>query len=71
MVHPGSWVKLRDEVNVAVRLGLAACDRAEQREGAQARLPQLCLVRARNVAITRSAVCMANIVAREKGWKIL
>ena len=41
----GQRVKFRGKVNVAVRLGLAACDPAEQREGAQARLAQLCLVR--------------------------
>ena len=65
-VHPSSRVKFRGKVNVAVRLGLAARDRAEQRKGTQARLPQLRLVRARNVAITRSAVCMTKIVAREE-----
>ena len=42
----GSRIEFRGKVNIAVALGFATRDRAEQRNGLQARSPQLRLVRA-------------------------
>src|SRR5690242_19947410 len=43
-IHLCRWVKLRDEVDVAVFHGIATCDRTKERQMAHARFTQLRLM---------------------------